>query len=91
MEDKMNKKTLRGLMVIMAFLLTVLSACAAIPGSEPGQITASGVVEAVESAEDYPFLMAVQWHPEELVDHPEHRKIFEEFIARCREVAARRA
>jgi putative glutamine amidotransferase len=49
-----------------------------------------GLVEAVESAEDYPFLMAVQWHPEELVDHPEQRKIFEQFIAKCREAAARR-
>jgi len=49
-----------------------------------------GLVEAVEAAEDYPFLMAVQWHPEELVDHSEQRKIFEEFIAKCREFAARR-
>ena len=49
-----------------------------------------GLVEAVESAEDYPFLMALQWHPEELVDHPEQRKIFEQFIDKCREAAARR-
>jgi putative glutamine amidotransferase len=48
-----------------------------------------GLVEAVESAEDYPFLMAVQWHPEELVNHPEQRKIFEQFIAKCREAAAK--
>jgi putative glutamine amidotransferase len=49
-----------------------------------------GLVEAVESADDYPFLMAVQWHPEEMVDDPEHRKIFEQFVAKCREAAARR-
>jgi len=49
-----------------------------------------GLVEAVEAADDYPFLMAVQWHPEELVDHPEQRQIFEQFIAKCREAAARR-
>ena len=49
-----------------------------------------GLVEAVEAADDYPFLMAVQWHPEELVDHPEQRRIFEQFIAKCREAAARR-
>lgn len=49
-----------------------------------------GLVEAVEAADDYPFLMAVQWHPEELADHPEQRKIFEKFIAKCREAAARR-
>ena len=47
-------------------------------------------MEAVESAEEYPFLMAVQWHPEEIVDYPEQRQIFEQFIAKCREAAARR-
>lgn len=47
-----------------------------------------GLVEAVEAAGDYPFLMAVQWHPEELVDHPEQRQIFEQFIAKCREAEA---
>jgi len=49
-----------------------------------------GLVEAVESADDYPFLVAVQWHPEEIVDYPEQRKIFEQFIAKCREHAAQR-
>jgi putative glutamine amidotransferase len=44
-----------------------------------------GLVEAVEAADDYPFLLAVQWHPEEIADHPEQRRIFEEFIAKCRE------
>jgi len=44
-----------------------------------------GFVEAVEAANDYPFLLAVQWHPEEISDHPEQRRIFEEFIAKCRE------
>jgi putative glutamine amidotransferase len=49
-----------------------------------------GLVEAVEAAEEYPFLMAVQWHPEEIVDRAEQRKIFELFIAKCREQAAQR-
>lgn len=50
-----------------------------------------GFVEAVESAVDYPFLMAVQWHPEEMVaSSPEQRKIFEHFIAKCREAEERR-
>ncbi|PYU95902.1 MAG: hypothetical protein DMG25_03160 [Acidobacteria bacterium] len=49
-----------------------------------------GLVEAVEAADDYPFLMAVQWHPEEIAGHPEQRKIFELFVAKCREAAARR-
>jgi len=49
-----------------------------------------GLVEAVEAADDYPFLVAVQWHPEEMVDQPEQRRIFEQFIAKCRERAAQR-
>ncbi|HEY6291854.1 MAG TPA: gamma-glutamyl-gamma-aminobutyrate hydrolase family protein [Terriglobia bacterium] len=44
-----------------------------------------GLVEAVEAADGYPFLLAVQWHPEEIADHPEQRRIFEEFLANCRE------
>jgi putative glutamine amidotransferase len=47
------------------------------------------LVEAVEGS-DYPFLVAVQWHPEEMSDRPEERRIFEEFVARCREHAAQR-
>lgn len=49
-----------------------------------------GLVEAVEAAADYPFLMAVQWHPEEMVERPEQKKIFEQFLAKCRETAGRR-
>ena len=48
------------------------------------------VVEAVEAADDYPFLVAVQWHPEEMTDAPEQRKILELFLGQCREHAARR-
>jgi putative glutamine amidotransferase len=49
-----------------------------------------GLVEAVESADAYPFLVGVQWHPEEMVDRPEARKLFETFVAKCRELAAKR-
>ena len=49
-----------------------------------------GLVEAVEPADDYPFLMAVQWHPEEMLSHPEQRKLFEQFVAKCREAAGQR-
>jgi putative glutamine amidotransferase len=50
-----------------------------------------GFVEALESAEEYPFLVAVQWHPEEMVSSsPEQREIFVRFVAKCREGAARR-
>jgi putative glutamine amidotransferase len=49
-----------------------------------------GLVEAVEAADDYPFLLAVQWHPEEIADRPEQRRIFEDFIGECRKAAERR-
>lgn len=42
-----------------------------------------GLIEAIEAA-DGGFLLAVQWHPEELTAHAEHRRIFELFIAECR-------
>ncbi len=44
-----------------------------------------GLVEAVEASGSYPFLLAVQWHPEEIVDRPEQRKILERFLQACRE------
>jgi len=50
-----------------------------------------GLVEAVELAEEYPFFLAVQWHPEEMVAaHPEQLSIFERFVAHCRDRAAKR-
>jgi len=49
-----------------------------------------GLAEAVESADDYPYLVAVQWHPEEMVHLPESRKLFENFVAKCRELAEKR-
>lgn len=50
-----------------------------------------GFVEAVESTDEYPFLMAVQWHPEEMAaNSPEQREIFVRFVAKCREMAARK-
>jgi putative glutamine amidotransferase len=52
--------------------------------------SADGMVEAVEAADIYPFLVAVQWHPEEIVERPEPRKLFEKFVAKCRELAAHR-
>lgn len=47
-----------------------------------------GLVEAVELADEYPFFLAVQWHPEEMFnEYSEQRKIFELFVGRCRERA----
>jgi putative glutamine amidotransferase len=48
-----------------------------------------GLVEAVEAADEYPYLVAIQWHPEEMADRPEHLKILQQFLAKCREAAAR--
>lgn len=48
------------------------------------------LVEAVEAADDYPYFVAVQWHPEEMTEVPEQRKILELFLGQCREYAARR-
>jgi putative glutamine amidotransferase len=49
-----------------------------------------GFVEAVESADEYPFLMAVQWHPEEMVNNSaEQRDLFVKFLEKCREREAK--
>jgi putative glutamine amidotransferase len=49
-----------------------------------------GLPEAVEAADDYPFLLAVQWHPEEMAAVPEQRALLQQFLAQCRAAAARR-
>ncbi|MGH9377840.1 MAG: gamma-glutamyl-gamma-aminobutyrate hydrolase family protein [Terriglobia bacterium] len=49
-----------------------------------------GLVEAVEAADDGSYLLAVQWHPEELAGHAEHRRLLEQFIRECRAHAAPR-
>jgi putative glutamine amidotransferase len=43
-----------------------------------------GTIEAVESA-DGPWLVAVQWHPENLRDDPVSRRLFREFVEAVRE------
>lgn len=50
-----------------------------------------GLVEAVEAADDYPFLLAVQWHPEEITTEPEQQRIFEQFVSACRKASEHRA
>ena len=49
-----------------------------------------GLVEAVEAAGDYPYLVAVQWHPEEIADQPEQKKMLQQFIQQCRRTAEQR-
>ncbi len=48
-----------------------------------------GLVEAFESAEAEPYRVAVQWHPEELIESREQRKLFEQFLGECRRIASR--
>ena len=40
------------------------------------------VIEAVEVPGER-FILGVQWHPEELIAHPGHKRLFESFIASC--------
>jgi putative glutamine amidotransferase len=50
-----------------------------------------GVVEGLELAEGGPWLVAVQWHPEDLA--PEggpHHRLFEAFVAACADDATGR-
>ncbi len=42
------------------------------------------IVEAMEPAFSYPWLLAVQWHPEELLDDPLQRRLFADFVAHAR-------
>jgi len=45
-----------------------------------------GVVEGFEKP-DHPYFVAVQWHPERLVEHdyhPEHKALFKTFVDACR-------
>ena len=51
------------------------------PGLRPSAYAPDGIIEAVEGTGDQ-FLVAVQWHPEELVEtQPGMKRIFESFIS----------
>jgi putative glutamine amidotransferase len=50
--------------------------------SAVGDCMEDGLCEAVEM-DDYPFLLGVQWHPEELTAYPQHKNIFAEFVRAC--------
>lgn len=49
------------------------------PGLRSTATAPDGIIEAFELP-DYPFGLAVQWHPECLPDHPAMRRIFQAFI-----------
>jgi putative glutamine amidotransferase len=42
-----------------------------------------GLVEAIEIADAGSYLVAVQWHPEELAHIPEQRRLLQQFLAEC--------
>jgi putative glutamine amidotransferase len=51
------------------------------PGLRPNAYAPDGIIEGVEGTNGQ-YLMAVQWHPEELVDtQPSMMRLFESFIA----------
>lgn len=60
----------------------------AIKGVAPGLVVTAcapdGIIEAIE-VRDHPFVVAVQWHPEELIDGSLHAfRLFEAFVEECR-------
>lgn len=53
------------------------------PGLKPSAFAPDGVIEAAETVEDR-FLLAVQWHPEEMIEErPEMLKLFQAFVDAC--------
>ncbi|MFI0511156.1 gamma-glutamyl-gamma-aminobutyrate hydrolase family protein [Streptomyces sp. WSLK1-5] len=49
-----------------------------------------GVVEAVESTDPDQWIVGVQYHPEELLHQPAHRRLFDDFVTACAHFAAAR-
>jgi putative glutamine amidotransferase len=45
--------------------------------------TPDGLVEGAEMP-DYPFLLCMQWHPEELQENPVWKNVFDAFINACK-------
>lgn len=55
------------------------------PGLQPSVTAPDGLIEGIESPES-PFLVGVQWHPEELADsQPSMQRLFSEFLEAARE------
>jgi gamma-glutamyl-gamma-aminobutyrate hydrolase PuuD len=52
------------------------------PGLRVLARAADGIVEAVQMT-DRAFLVAVQWHPERIVERPEQLRLFEAFVGAC--------
>ncbi|MBP9145949.1 MAG: type 1 glutamine amidotransferase [Thermoanaerobaculia bacterium] len=50
-----------------------------------------GTIEATVAGEPGWWITSVQWHPENLVDHPFHRALFEDFLTAAGEFALHRS
>jgi putative glutamine amidotransferase len=59
-------------------------------GLRPVAWSPDGVVEGLEDP-DAPFVVAVQWHAETLVERPEHLRLFEALVAAAGASSAQRA
>ncbi len=61
-------------------------------GLRPNAWAEDGIIEGVESGDADWWMLGVQWHPEELLETPEHwdRRLLEAFADACRATASRR-
>lgn len=50
-----------------------------------------GFIQAIESTTGHPWQVGVQWHPEYLLYHPAHRRLFAGLIAAARRYRSRRS
>jgi putative glutamine amidotransferase len=57
-------------------------------GLRPVAYAPDGVLEAYEDCDDR-FLLCVQWHPEDLIDRPEHLRLFQELVSEARAARSR--
>lgn len=53
-------------------------------GLRPVAFAPDGIIEGTEDPRPDKFLIAVQWHPEDMLDRPEQRRLFEGLIAAAR-------
>lgn len=59
-------------------------------GLQPTAWSADGLVEALEDPSQ-PFVLGVQWHPEEMLEHPQHHALFGAFVQAAAERAGEEA
>ncbi len=58
----------------------VVDASVDVPGLVRTAWATDGLLEAVESDDDSRFVLGVQWHPEDMLERPEHLALFEAFV-----------